>query len=305
MEIIPFEPEMAAGLARCYNDLTAGVPHAYPVTAAAFASLESVARPAACREDSLLVAREKRGEIVGFVHLAEVTPVSRSWYGKGEPALIRYLAYRPGRRAAGQALLEAAESWARGRHRPATIAGHTICLYPSHLPCAHLSERLGHVHALFGRAGYSVYCSEVFFEWRDFDPPANLDPVPGVEIAAERHAETPLGWLEAPTVGSGVIVRAMRQGGEAGRCITARLSSDYRAPDAPQWCFCYDLGVEESLQGRGVGRLLLARSLAEMRRAGCRHALISTNWDNYRAYLFYTNFGYRFLDRTFGFRKQL
>lgn len=42
-----------------------------------------------------------------------------------------------------------------------------------------------------------------------------------------------------------------------------------------------------------------------MRRAGCRHALISTDWNNYRAYLFYTNFGFRFLDRTFGFRKEL
>jgi hypothetical protein len=33
--------------------------------------------------------------------------------------------------------------------------------------------------------------------------------------------------------------------------------------------------------------------------------MISTDWDNYRAYLFYTNFGFKFLDRTFSFRKDL
>ena len=42
-----------------------------------------------------------------------------------------------------------------------------------------------------------------------------------------------------------------------------------------------------------------------MRKAGFRHAGISTDWDNYRAQLFYTNFGYRLRDRTFAFERDL
>ena len=36
-----------------------------------------------------------------------------------------------------------------------------------------------------------------------------------------------------------------------------------------------------------------------------RHALIDTDWGNWRACLFYTNLGFSFLDRTFGFRKEM
>ncbi|HUU54157.1 MAG TPA: GNAT family N-acetyltransferase, partial [Armatimonadota bacterium] len=58
-------------------------------------------------------------------------------------------------------------------------------------------------------------------------------------------------------------------------------------------------------QGKGLGKHMLARGLRAARDRGLRHAMISTDWNNHRAYLFYTNFGYGFLDRTFSFRKEL
>jgi GNAT superfamily N-acetyltransferase len=76
-------------------------------------------------------------------------------------------------------------------------------------------------------------------------------------------------------------------------------------PEAADWCLCAHLTVKEALQRRGLGKFLLAAGLAEMRKAGFRHAGISTDWDNYRAQLLYTSFGFSFRDRTFAFRKEL
>ena len=57
-------------------------------------------------------------------------------------------------------------------------------------------------------------------------------------------------------------------------------------------------------QGRGWGRYLLTRTLWEARRLGYRHTAISTCKRNYRAQLFYTNYGYRVTDTVYGFIKE-
>jgi hypothetical protein len=41
--------------------------------------------------------------------------------------------------------------------------------------------------------------------------------------------------------------------------------------------------------------------MLELRRAGYRHAAISTALDNYRAALFYSNLGYQVVDWTYGY----
>ena len=104
---------------------------------------------------------------------------------------------------------------------------------------------------------------------------------------------------------AGFAVRATHGTQEAGVCGIARPGDDLTRANASDWCFCYELRVEESLRGRGLGKSLLATGLAEMKQAGCKHAAISTDWDNYRAALFYANLGYRLIDRTFSFRREL
>jgi hypothetical protein len=66
-------------------------------------------------------------------------------------------------------------------------------------------------------------------------------------------------------------------------------------------CFCSSRHTEEQYQGTW----LLSLNLTGMRRRGIPHAMISTDWDNFRAYLFYANYGFTFLDRTFSFCKDL
>ncbi|UCC67907.1 MAG: GNAT family N-acetyltransferase, partial [Armatimonadota bacterium] len=77
------------------------------------------------------------------------------------------------------------------------------------------------------------------------------------------------------------------------------------AAEAHDWIFTDWLGVEEEMQGKGLGRHLLQRALQEARRLGYRHASISTSWDNHRAFLFYSNYGYRVADWTYEFARDL
>ena len=78
-----------------------------------------------------------------------------------------------------------------------------------------------------------------------------------------------------------------------------------RAEEAEDWFMTTWIGVEREFQGRGLGRHLLRRALIEMRRAGYRHAAISTERRNCRAFLFYANFGYRVVDWTYGYGREL
>jgi GNAT superfamily N-acetyltransferase len=294
MEIVRFEKGMGAGVARCYNELMAPVPLHRPVDE------EKLAQPIPsqfqdCTGEQILVARAT-GEVVGFVHVGVSAKATHDWHIKGEPAVVRFLSYRPGERAVGVALLQVAEQWAREHERTAVVAGYGGYMYPFYpLPMGNISERISHLPPLFGMAGYEVAECEVFFEWRDFEPP---------EVSAP---EVELVCKTAPTQASGskVSVAAMQGEEQVGEFSMVSLREDRWRPQLADWCTAGLLRVADRLQGRGIGKCLLARGLAEMREAGCRHAMISTDWDNWRAYLFYTNFGFTFLDRTFGFQKKL
>jgi len=226
-------------------------------------------------------------------------PPKFDWHPQGEPGVIRFLSYRPGQRQIGTALLEAAEKWARERGRGEIFGWNSLYAYPFyHLFHANLSDRLGHLHSLFGKAGYQPDWGEVFFDWTGFVPPAVPMPALNFDLEVERQ--------EKPEhERNQTVVKALHNGEEIGRCIMLRLGEVLPRPDGREWSFCDWLGVNEPLQGRGLGKFLLAQSLVEMQRAGCKHAAISTSHQNYRAYLFYTNFGFNFCDRTTSFRKQL
>ncbi|NIM07310.1 MAG: GNAT family N-acetyltransferase [Armatimonadetes bacterium] len=302
MEILQFQPDMADGLARCYSDIVSHVPHCQAVTAETFSSMEQLATPA-CREEALLAASEK-GEVAGFVHVGIALPPSKEWDLQNEPGVIRFLSYRPGERRIGEALLQAAEKWARERSRTAIAAWYWNYRYPFyHLPHALLSDRLGHIHSLFGMAGYAAKEGEVFFEWQDFNPPAPVKPPLEFQLQIEWQEQVEHDPHEYGR--GGVVVKAIHKGKWLGQCNILHMNDKSSCSKAPEWSFCDNLAVEQPIQGKGVGRFLLATALTEMRDAGCRHTAISTNATNHRAYLFYTNFGYRFLDRTFWFHKEL
>ena len=195
---------------------------------------------------------------------------------------IAFFACQRGCRGAGQALLEAAEARLRELGMGRVVAFHqdSRCLF-YHLQNAFLSDRLEHIHALFGMNGYARVAGEVFLNWPDYQP---LDPG-----AVPAPVEISLQWRPREGMREGLALEARRDDEQVGACTIEPCSAPNKATEsgdagecavaeAYDWCFVTWLGVAESLRGQGVGRYLLQRGLFETQRAGYRHAAISTAW---------------------------
>lgn len=295
MDVEPYRPEMSAALAASYNDLIAGLPYCHAVTteqiAAAVAGVEADER---LHSDAVFAAMEGDGAL-GMAHVA----LESVGEGGGEPrGVIRFLWYARGHRDAGQTLLEAAEAHLRAQGAHSVIAFHQDYRYPFyHIGHAYLSDRLEHIHALFGMNGYGRCAGEVYLRWPDYRPPEPDEPPFPVDL----ELEWPQGRGELP----GLIVRALRDGEQVGICVNLSLGEYSDAPDAQRAFLTKWLGIEEPAQGVGLGRFLLATALRELHRAGYRDAVISTSWTNHRACLFYSNFGYRANDWTYALSRGL
>ncbi len=298
MDIRPYEPSMATALTALFNEAVRPVPHSYPVRRATLAAaLADVSEDygRAYRHDAAVWVVQAGTDVVGFVHTA-VGRVRRA--DVDEAGLIRFLWYRPGQRAAGMALLEQAEGYLAGLGATRVVAFHAHHRYPFYqLGSSHLSDRIGHVAALLGRHGYAKMEGEVYLDWRDF---AVVEPGPDA-FDVRYTVEHPQGAGRRP----GVTVRAWLGEQQIGVCVNLCVGDHAPARAAQDWLFTDWLGVEEDYQGRGLGRSLLRRALAAGRAVGYRHASISTDWGNYRAFVFYSNFGYQVCDWTYAHARTL
>lgn len=299
MEILRYEPEMAARVAASYNQGVRGVPHCHPVRPARFAA--SLA--AACgegeghkelRSEAAFVAREGRS-LLGFVHVA----MERARKDRPEKrGMIRFLWYRRGHRAAGESLRTTAEKYVRARGAGRIVAFPRHFRYPFyHFTNAFLSEHLDHVQAVLSFSGYRRVNGEVFLDWPDFEPASPTRPGMEMEVRVEERA----GRGRRP----GVRVSAHREGKQLGECVCVSAAEWHEYKEAHDWIFTNWLGVERWVQGQGVGRYLLQRALREAHRLGYRHAAISTGWKNHRAYGFYSNHGYHMVDWTYQMERPL
>ena len=299
MEIVPYEPALSADLASAYNHVIRGVPHCHPVSPEQFAS---AAAPAAGGEasherlhsESALVARDGKS-VRGFIHLAVERPGEQ---GQAEQGIIRLFWYQRAHRAAGQALLDAAERHLRQRQMTRVTAFWQDYRYPFyHLAHAYLSDHLGHVAALLGFNGFGKIAGEVFLDWPSYEP--------GEPAATDVPHEIAVDWEPGRGARPNATVKAM-QGDEAvGVCHSVCCGEWSRAKEAQEWFLTVWVGIDRKLQGKGLGRHLLERARQELHAVGYRHAAISTSWENYRAFLFYANHGYHVSDWTYGFSRQL
>ncbi len=107
---------MAPDLAGSYNRLVQGVPYCYPVKPGTFA--DEVAGPESEDSDSAELHSQRAlvavadARILGFIHVGIRPPRERE-PGARNLGVIRFFWYEPGHRAAGQALLHAAEQYLR------------------------------------------------------------------------------------------------------------------------------------------------------------------------------------------------
>ena len=298
MEVLRYEPGMAPELTSVYNELTCVVPHCYPVHVDDFAS--AVAPGAAGGSSQKLLHSEAvfvgraGGSVLGFIHVAVQRPEEDE---EREEGIIRFFAYERGHRAAGQDLLAAAEDYLRERGVRRITAFEQDYRYPFyHFDHAYLSDHLDLVQAMLGFNGYRRVAGEVFLDGLNYDP---IDP--GL---TEVDAEISLEWKQGTGARPGLIVLAHQGEERIGVCESVSCGEFSRADEVQDWFFTEWLYISDDMQGKGLGRYLLLRVRQEMHRIGYRHAGISTSWENFRALLFYSNYGYRVVDWTYGLRRE-
>jgi len=300
MKIKDWEIAKIGELAHVYNGQIATVPHCYPVTPLEFETERSPAewiQKALQNEfhDEKIFVGEQNGEIHGFAH---VSIGSINVHGKMKSGgIIHFLSYSPGYRPIGQALLEECEHYLCGLGVNQIWAYQVSSGYNFyHLGWGHLSDQMSHVYALFLINGYETDDSAIFTEQRDYSisEPALSDAQVGIVV--EQH----LGRGIRP----GVRIEAFRSEKLIALIESKSIGDFSRRPEAQESFLIEDFGVvDETEKGKGLGRYLLLKMLWEMRKLGYKHTVISCSWDNPRAVLLYTNYGYQLTDTTYGLVK--
>ena len=162
-----------AELTDVYNTYVAEVPFCDPVSAERFLDAVSWRDADSARlkgEQVYFVARDE-DHLLGYAHIAVGRFPGPELYGddlSGETGVIRVLTYPPGRREAGQALLAAAEAYLADGGVSRILAFPNNGYVFQRFAYGELSERCGHVLALFRFNDYSIARGEVFMRWREF-----------------------------------------------------------------------------------------------------------------------------------------
>lgn len=299
MEIRDWDIADMGDLASVYNEQVVGqVPHCYTVSPKEFGSGRDQRTGddhSATLSSERVIVGIRRGQVRGFAH-ARVGEIERRDQ-RLSGGFIHFLSYAAGHRDVGQAILAACEAHFRDAGVSTFRAFDGYYYRFHHLGFPLVSDRMGHVYSLFGMNGYRLAGQgEVFLEYLDYAADVPAPPDRAVEV------------LVRVTDGQGdlpnVRVRALRDGTRIGSCVALSGGDYVRAPEAQDRIFVDGLGVTDAEQGQGWGRYLLMRTLWEARQLGYRHTVISTDKRNYRAQLFYTNYGYRVTDTVYGFVKE-
>jgi GNAT superfamily N-acetyltransferase len=298
MEIRDWAIDNVNDLAGVYNAQIADpIPHCYAVSAEEFGAgryQKTGGDYLAAFHDERVIVALQRGQVQGFAHVTvgEIEHRDRQLSG----GFIHLLTYAVGHRDLGQAILTACERHFRDTGASTIWAFDGYFYRFHHLGFPLVSDRMGHVYGLLGMNGYKPAGEgEIFLEYLNYsvDLPAVPDPVVEVQVQVRE------GQGDLPNV----TVRALRDGEELGGCGALSGGDFCRAREAQARIFIDGLSVTDENQGQGWGRYLLTRTLWEARQLGYTHTVISTSKRNYRAQLFYTNYGYRVTDTVYGFVK--
>ena len=300
MEIIQYTPDMQAPVTQFYNRLTADVPHCYPVKEQEFATaIRGVTTGKADKKEGGLDSETAfvamvNGAVQAYIHVG-IGQVGDN--REVDIGVIRFLGYERGARHVGQAVLEKAETYLKTYNISRIYAFSQDCRYRFyHFSHAYLSDALDQVQALLGFNGYRRCAGEVFLDWENYA----VTPMPS-SLPVTLSVDWEQGRGEHPNC----TVKAHRDGEQVGICESVCGGEFSSHTDAQDWLHTVWLGIEGEFQGQGLGRYLLQYELQEMHKVGYRHAAISTNWENYRAFLFYSNYGYQVVDWTYGYEKVL
>ncbi|RKU24154.1 hypothetical protein C6503_01615 [Candidatus Poribacteria bacterium] len=300
MEILQYTADIQTSVTQFYNRLTADVPHCYAVKEEELATaIRGVTTGKADKKEGGLDSETAfvamvNGAVQAFIHVG----IGQIGDNREEDiGVIRFMGYERGARRVGQAVLEKAEDYLKTHDVSQIFAFSQDCRYRFyHFEHAYLSDALDQVQGLLGFNGYRRSEGEVFLDWEDY----SVTPVP-----SSLPVTLSIDWKDGRGQLPNCTVRAFQDDKEVGECWSVSGGEFSSHPDAQNWFHTTWLGIEDEFQGQGLGRYLLQYELQEMHKVGYRHAAISTAWDNHRAFLFYSNCGYRVVDWTYEFVKNL
>lgn len=262
MEIQHWTRDRAGELADCYNRQIRDVPYCYPQSPEGFsrgveedlAELYGFHRPEALTSEKLIVA-EEGGSVVGFVDYG-LHERSES-EGTKRVGVIRFLAYEPGMRTVGQALLKETE-------RELSKLGSTeISAFPKgfiyHF-CSFdggYSGLSGNVAGLLGLNDYQVSGRTVNLVRQNL---AFEEPIcPDVNVRVSVNLETRRSRFPAVIVNAGILENGEEV--DVGQCLAYPLEYVQSTEEAHDQIYINWMGIQRQFQGKGWGRYLLWKTL--------------------------------------------
>ena len=295
MRVVPYSSDMAEAVTTHYNEQTTGVPFCFTVTAQEMDDALHTRPPYETRktlaDPSILVVTE--GDKVLGLTRAGWEPADderRKPRPPSDSSSTSEATARPVRLCSTQHMSHSG--------RPAQTASgpfhqdQQFAIY--HAKYSFCSDGLDHVQALLQMNGYRKCDGEVYPVWRNAVAP-ELRPIrDGVTFELE--------WVDGRSELPGLNMRAMLDGEEIGRCMHCCLGDHTRWPEADVTAFCHRLDVYDNIRAAASVSTCCTEPSGSFLKRGYVHMAISTAWDNYRAFLFYSNCGYRAVDWTYGFR---
>lgn len=286
MTISEWNPSDSGRLTAAYNAQAVEIPYDdYPVDPETLVDALSLPNPDF--SDGRLFVSEDGGDPKGFIHVGTIPGDGDSGERHG---LVRYLCFPRDRRDIGQALLDSAHEYLNPLASTCRAFDHRYPYSCMSHPC--LKSPWEHVYALLGSNGYEQVEPWVHvMDLRDYKMPEPALPYHGIDVQVndETHFPDHTNYGDLPTV----AVRLFR----GDKWIGATEAQPHYLPhwdrELQYTCITLGIDVNETERGRGFGRYLMKRSLYEMQRAGCQHAILGTNQDNYIALSLYASLGYR------------
>ena len=303
MKIEQYHPGQIGDLMAVYNDYAAGVPLADAVSTERFAEICAWRddRSAQLETEQAVYAARKKDAHVGLAHVALGRFPGPELQGDqlpGPTGVIRLITYSPGHREAGQALLEAAETHLIKQGAKRILAFPNNGYLFQRFAYGELPDACGHLVALLGINGYRAARGEVFMRYADFVAEKTVLPDPKADLSVERIAQT------AGTRDS-IKVIVKNQDELIGVCEGHSLGLWGQSDLSHTTVILGPMDVEHAFQGQGWGRFLAHTMLEKARGLGYRHTATSTQQENHRAQLFYTNMGYKVTDVAHSWLKDL
>ncbi|NKB66005.1 MAG: GNAT family N-acetyltransferase [Candidatus Latescibacteria bacterium] len=303
MKIEQVPPERIGELTAIYNDYVAGVPFSEAVSVPRFKEIWAWRsdRSAQLEAEQAIYAAREKGDYLGFAHVALGRFPGPELQGDQQPGatgVIRLLTYPPGRRQAGQTLLAAAQTHLVEQGASRILAFLNNGYLFQRFAYGELPDTCGHLVALLALNGYRAVRGEVFMRWADFaaEQATLLDPK--ADLSVERIAQK-TGTRDS------IRVVVKKQGELVGLCEGHSLGLWGSSDLSHATIALGPMDVEEPFQGGGWGKYLANTMLATAHQLGYRHTATSTQQENHRAQLFYTNMGYKVTDVAHSWLKDI